>query len=675
MANHTEQSKSGVSNTTPLRKRLFQSPPTELPPGWKEYHDRSTDQVYYANKSTGESSWTRPKLSKADKKQLAELKRKKKQSSSPRLKVERTQSNVTKASESPSTVDITYTKQEVEQKRTVSFSSKHEVRTYKVEPVAGERSMKKSPKRSKSGNDSPSKNVKSSKKRSKYTRDTKDMKVTALKNRQQKKLDNTADKAAFTFWKRRDKKSPPPAPTTAEPSVEKSILLAPSSLLGIRNKSLKKKSQEVAVVEKKESDPPVTTTMSKIASLPLPLSNLEDVETVTRSNSSDKEATAPEGGSIEDAPSEPNKSSKVSSAQPTKAASKIASLLKPPNKSPEQIQKEPSEKKSVLSSNKTWPIPSKKSKKGEGVHVDSSKRKIEPDPPAATTTEGSTETKQDPTEKESEGTSSSRGTTVSDKIKALTASLLLGSSEINLEEKKSDVPSEKSPDANDVCTPPRKVKEADNGSPASSTLASSLPFSELIFDKNLEVDSDSVKMEEAKTTPAVEEVVNNTSPSKISIVNSFFKKNRSKEKEDEAAKESTPVAVPEPVEPLVIVTPSKPEVVSVDTTPKKEPAVKKETSDGDTQTTGSSASGIEAEPLESGWVVEDNDDDFGDRNIEIRESRCGDCGCSQQMHDTLLTIGGLIFKVVGKPNDDLRAKMEDAGDFFAEEDSLDGSEY
>jgi hypothetical protein len=397
------------------------------------------------------------------------------------------------------------------------------------------------------------------------------------------------------------------------------------------------------------------------------LSNLEDVETFTRSNSSDKVVTAPEGASIDDAPSEPNKSGKVSPAQLTKAASKIASLLKPPNKSPEQIQKEPSDKKSALSSNKTWPIPSKKSKKGEGVPADLSKRKIEPDLPTATTTEGSAESKQDPTEKESEGTSFSRGITVSDKIKALTASLLLGSS---------GIPSEKSPDANDVCTPPKKVKEADNGSTASSTLASSLPFSELMFDKNLEVDSDSIKTEEAKTTPAVEEVVNNTSPSQISIVNSFFKKNRSKEKEDEAAKESTPVAVPEPAEPLALVTPPKPEVVRVDSTPKEEPAVKKETSDGDTQTTGSSASGIEAEPLESGWVVEDNDDDFGDdRNIEIRESRCGDCGCSQQMHDTLLHIGGLIFKVVGKPNDDLRATMEDAGDFFAEEDSLDGSEY
>ncbi|KAL7512853.1 hypothetical protein ACHAXN_009951 [Cyclotella atomus] len=683
MANKTEQSKSGM---TPSRRRLFQTPAPELPPGWKEYRDRSTDQVYYANKSSGESSWTRPKLTKSDKKQLAELKRK--EQSSQRVKVERTSSNITKASESPSSkVDIEYTKQvQAVEKRTVSFSSKHEVRTYKVEPA--ERALKKSPskKRSKGNNggiDGPSKNIKSSKKRSKHTRETTGHQTMMSKRHHKKSGSATDNKAVFKpFWKRRAEKSTTAttrAPT-AEQAADTSILRAPSSLLGIRNKSLKKKAT-VVVKKKEESDPPVITTVCKVASLPLPVSNSGDIvetsvtrmsATTSSSNSSSEKVTSSaaassEGhGSIEDAPSEQDKSAgqdKVSLAPPSKATSKIASLFKPTP---------------VPSSNKTWPIQSKKSKKEDGP-VDSSKRKSEPHLPAAatTTTEESTESKQDTTENEREATSSRGITIVSDKIKALTASLLLGSTQ----EKETAAPSEKS--SQEVCTPSRKVKKADNGSPASSTLASSLPLSELMFDKDLEVDSDSVKVDEAKNAATVAEEVKtevNTAPSKISIVNSFFKNNRSKDsKEEEAAikESSTPVAVvPEPVVvPAVIVTPSKPEVVSVDSTPKEEPAITKETTDGDTLTTGSSASGIEAEPLESGWVVEDDDDLGDDHIIEIRESRCGDCGCSKQIHDTLLCVGGLVFKVLGKPNDDLRATMENAGDFFAEEDSLDGSEY
>jgi hypothetical protein len=189
-----------------------------------------------------------------------------------------------------------------------------------------------------------------------------------------------------------------------------------------------------------------------------------------------------------------------------------------------------------------------------------------------------------------------------------------------------------------------------------------------MFNEDLEVDNESTR-EKNNVSVKEKESKSESSPSKK--VNSFFKKNRSKDsKADEP-----PTSAVIPTKP-VAVSPPQHEILCVDTTNKEE-SVEKETSDGDTHTTGSSSSGIEAErasPIQSGWVVDD-EDDFANDNIEIKESRCGDCGCSQTIHDQLLCIGGLIFKIVGKPNDKLRATMEEAGDLFAEEESLDGSEY
>ena len=677
-------SKSNSSSPSWTQKLFNADTSTELPPGWKEYRDKSTGQIYYAKKSTGESSWERPKLSKQDKKEL------KKQRSD--LNVKRGRSTSTKTSESPSQFSIEYTKEVAEVQKTVSFSNKDQIRTYRVESV-GRKSVspsKKFKKVSKSISKKPVKKSSPTKQRqgspskerkapAKSQKDT-DVKPTSKSN-------SSTQKSFFVPFKLGWRKKRKDKVVVKEPSPkEKSAPAAPSSLLGIRNKSLKKNAkpqeQQVPAQESK-----TTTIMSKVASLPTEssparsTSEAPDVETslstpsrtpsmFTKLSSLPKPSTkSTETTSSKSEEASPQKAEKQiidksSSTSTSKPTSKIVNLLKPAAKSQASKPDLPKPSKSDEANNS--------SKSVEENNELKSSPDAPSDVPAAVPGELASEEKHETTE----NLAAPSGESGITKLKALTIALL-GSNELS----KQASGTEKNEELTEpiVSTPPRRtVSESKNGPPASSTLASSLPFTELMFDKNLEVDSDSVQMKETKpeVTPTKQEKEKDNksegiSPSKI--VNSLFKKNRSKESnEEEAALESTSVV---PLSEPAVVTLPKAEVVSLDTVAKEEPVNSKAT-DGDTHTTGSSASGIgaEADPLESGWVVED-EDDLGVDMKEIKESRCGDCGCSQSMHESLLFFGGIIYKVVGKPNDDLRATMEDAGDFFADEDSQDGSEY
>ena len=202
------------------------------------------------------------------------------------------------------------------------------------------------------------------------------------------------------------------------------------------------------------------------------------------------------------------------------------------------------------------------------------------------------------------------------------------------------------------CTPKRSPvsKEIDNGSPASSVLASSLPLAELMYEPQFEVDSDSPNKNDTNTEGL----------STSRLVNSFFKKNHSKEESpatlEETALSESPVAT---------------ETIG---TACNEKALRPETNDDCTIKTESSGSDNLVDLAKSGWVVDDVSDleMEGDPN---QESRCGDCGVSQQLHDQLIMVGGCIYSLVGRPSNATRVTMEEMGDLFADEDvSEDGSE-
>ena len=693
----TKSTASKSSSSSPsLKQRLFNDFSAELPPGWKEYRDKSTGQVYYAKKATGESSWERPKLSKQDKKEL------KKQRSD--LNAKRDRSSSTKTSESRSQFSIEYTKEVTEVQKTVSFSNEDQIRTYRVEPVERKKESpsKKFKKVAKSTSNKPV--VKPAKKSSPTKQRQGDPKneTKALEKIRKKTVVNSSSKASdpkqkssfmpFKLgWrkKRKDKIVKELSPK------EKSVPAAPSSLLGIRNKSLKR---NVSAKEQQVAEPmsEATTTISKVASLPTESSparssaEASDMETsietpsvltklsaLPKSSTKSTETTA--STSDEESPQKAEKQAVDKSSTSTfRPTSKIASLLKP------AVKSDASKVKASQPRRSDRPINSLESTEKDSASKTSAETKS--DAPPASPGELTLNEKNEATENLA-ASSPESGIT---KLKALTITLI-GSNQLS--KQANDDETSKRTVEPVLSTPPRKtVPGPKDGSPASITLASSLPCSELIFDKDLEVDCDSLQEKETKpqitptkqekeTKPQItptkqdkekENKSEGISPSKL--VNSLFKKNRSKDsKEKEDAVDFNPeVTASEPE----VVPPPKAEVINLDTVAKKELVKNDDVSDGDTHTAGSSASGIHAEqePFESGWVVE-HDDDLGVDFKEIKESRCGDCGCSQSMHESLLFFGGMIYKVVGKPNDDLRATMEDAGDLFADEDSQDGSEY
>ena len=731
------------TRSTKMPWRFFNSTSSELPPGWKLYNDKTTNKVYYANKKTGESSWKRPKLSKQDKKELAL----KKQLA---VEVKRCRSNSTKSSLTtvasiPSMdrkPDVESTQEQVHQvEKTVSFSLQDQVRTYQVEPREKNspskiRSKSRSPPNSKQPVKKLSSLVKPNRSQTKHP--TTIRKNTTSKKEQDARVNSKSDftkklsyKPIKLGWKnnRRAEVSPPPHNTKSV--LQKSpTTIAPSALLGIRGKSLKKtESQEFKVVE--SSKPDVATNMAKVTSLPASPSRKPDtedsiLETASTSPSKSESLlkklspsrkkvepppTSSPTGSSKSSPTRSTSSSSIewetpvenspdrsstsslnpdatidSSASPQKPVSKIASLLTPLKTTPS---------KSQIQDRATTTKSTSRSKSIKLGHSLLSKKKIlDPviTPPASKEDLGKSQASEVVV-----SNASPEDTEVSDMSEQFT--LLLGCNDCNAHENDvSEISETKSPVASTVHTQP--ITGVDNGSPPSSRL-SSFPLADMLFDAEPEAD-DSVKQE---TTPLVldkiaphtpeqetksdsKSIVISRSPSKIVSAMTMFKKNRSRDDKEEELTEQAKVerltkepqnntivpveatdAKSTPVEPVVVTPPEK--IVCVDTPVQAETVKPKKADDNDTRSTSSSCSGIGADQLESRWADDNETLAFADENVEVQDSRCGDCGCSQTLHEQLLFVGGMIFNVVGKPNDDLRATMETAGDFFAEdEDSL-----
>lgn len=723
--------KDTTSKRMSWRRRLFSSTSSKLPPGWKLYQDKTTNKVYYANKKTGESSWKRPKLSKQDKKELALKKQ-----LAPEVK--RCRSNSTKSSLStvasiPSIdrkPNVESTQERVHQvEKTVSFSLQDQVCTYHVEPQEKNSPSKKIQSRSRSPSKSkqPVKQLSSPvqpiRSQTKHPNPIRKKKTIPKKEHDagvKSKSDISTKKLSYKpikGWKnnsRAEVSSPPPnTKSVPQKSPSKTALIA---LLGIRGKFHRKsESQRSEVVE--STKPDVATYMSKVASLPASPSRKsatrDSVAKAASTSPSKSESLlkkiSPSRKKTESSPtSSPTGSSKSSSTRSTSSSSiewetpvehspdhsSTSSLNLVSNIDSSASPQKPVSKMKIANLLKMTPLKSTPSKL-QG-HELSSLTKITP-------VSQDDLVKSDASEVLVSNASSESDPEVSDMSERFTS--LFGCNDCNAHENDvSEIPMNNSPV---VPTAQPMTDEADNGSPASSTLSSSFPLADLMmFDVELEPD-DSIKQEE--TMPSVEKEVPDTpehetksddkgiiisrSPSKI--VSAIFKKNRSRDnkgegltenaKEEEPTQkfdeeltptatatktnrvESTP-AKTTPAEPAVVTPPKKHEENCVDTTAQVELSKPKKAEDSDTHSTASSCSGIGAYPLESRWVVDNEDFALVDENVEVQESKCGDCGCSQSLHEQLLFFGGMIFEVVGKPNDDLRATMETAGDFFAEED-------
>lgn len=217
----------------------------------------------------------------------------------------------------------------------------------------------------------------------------------------------------------------------------------------------------------------------------------------------------------------------------------------------------------------------------------------------------------------------------SDKMTALTSSSRVGD-KLNVKEEKSQVKPVAETKSNESIVCMDSMTQAKNTSLAFSAL--SPPPEELICQSFLEQDQNEVRDRENKQNM---------------ILNKTHGSNNTKSNASNAV------------------------VVNVDTAYKdKFETANAVDEDSATQLSGSSSSLSQLDLGNSGWVV----DDVGEENIPLHESRCGDCGLSQAIHDHLLFVGGFIFSLVGKPSQEMRKNMEDVGDLFADEVSEDGSE-